>query len=152
MLEDSKDEPILWKISDPSQIYFQSLKQFKNLMLYANVCNDWQVNFCTAAIEKKNFFLASPDVIFEHKRYKNVVSVELTDEYSIQRSFKGILEQRDYSDPQKVIDNFDHPFISKIIDSLNLLQYAKSILCHLISHSGFSSLVGKKFSCYPILG
>ncbi len=69
MLEDDAINPILLKMSQPSMRYIdfffnledspfiEGLKNFQKRVIYANVLNDIQVPYSTAAITPKNPYL-----------------------------------------------------------------------------------------------
>jgi len=56
MLEDSEDQPILWKMAKKDSIWVQGLSKFRSRWLYANVANDIQVYYPTSAVLPRNPF------------------------------------------------------------------------------------------------
>jgi hypothetical protein len=49
-------DPILCVLSDPNDIYFKYLDQFKHKRVYANIANDFSVHYWTAGIENMDYF------------------------------------------------------------------------------------------------
>jgi len=55
MLEDKDEEfPLLYRMSSKESHFFKALSLFKKRVLYANIDNDIQVPYCTAAIVPRN--------------------------------------------------------------------------------------------------
>ncbi|EGC31146.1 hypothetical protein DICPUDRAFT_157035 [Dictyostelium purpureum] len=65
--------PLLVRMTEG--IFFEGLKQFRKRVLYSNIYNDIQVNFCTSDISAKNPYTLGKTMKFTEK-YKHVIEEE----------------------------------------------------------------------------
>ncbi|KAN0037176.1 hypothetical protein ACTFIV_002512 [Dictyostelium citrinum] len=129
--------PLLVRLSEG--IFFNGLKLFRKRILYSNIYNDVQVNFCTSDISAKNPYTLGKLMKFSEK-YRHIIEEE-----SILDIDPNLLEQQQL-DKKPSIDEKDldeyfthdthHHFLKRILKNLNQLHfvryhmYFKNILSH----------------------
>ncbi|KAK5577466.1 hypothetical protein RB653_002407 [Dictyostelium firmibasis] len=127
--------PLLVRLSEG--IFFNGLKMFRKRVLYSNIYNDVQVNFCTSDISAKNPYTQGKLMKFSEK-FRHIIEEE-----SILDIDPNLIEQ---SPKKRQIDEKDideyfthdthHHFLKKILKNLNQLHfvryhmYFKNILSH----------------------
>ncbi|EGG13976.1 esterase/lipase/thioesterase domain-containing protein [Cavenderia fasciculata] len=80
MLTDDPENPLLLKMTDPNDIYYKGLELFKSRILYSNIENDIQVNFCTSDMTHRNPYTKRVGKVEEliemifHEKYPHIIN------------------------------------------------------------------------------
>jgi len=132
MLEDcEKGIPVLLEMSQKDRCFYKGLSQFKNLILYSNIHNDFQVPFSTSSILERNPFLGREKEIVFSKNYPFLI--ELDAEFIESKNL--ILDKSSISSDMFAQDK-KKEYLVEILSNLQTLVWRRvavaydSIFCH----------------------
>lgn len=114
LLED--DIQLLFNMSDPDNVYYKSLSQFRRRAKYANISGDLTVPFCTSSLKKRNLYKEYSQILKMSESYLHIVETPYEELEALAAS---------NSSPRKsTLDNDEKKeIISMIIDNYNSLTW-----------------------------